>query len=231
MDLIKSRTNKVLQGLTPLLKSWTGVVMDYCRSDQFDDNPWWYNERASLSTLAGAAWRLKGWQALEEFSTTKRGIVPGAEDNPDRVKRGRCDLYVAHGTTSFAIEAKQAWQPVSRGFDHIDREMSKALIDAGNLTADQADHRIAVAFTAPYIPLRQVAAEGSRGKLVVIPKIVHEKVAVWLKDANLQGYDGYAYVFPKRCELFVTPKSSRVFPGVLLTIKRCKTGTRTMKSA
>lgn len=38
----------------------------------FKENPGWYNERASLSVLAGAAWTIKDWFALEEVSTIKR---------------------------------------------------------------------------------------------------------------------------------------------------------------
>lgn len=52
------------------LNAWIKAVERYTK--EFQDNPWWYNERSSLSVLAGAAWTLKDWFAPEEFSTIKR---------------------------------------------------------------------------------------------------------------------------------------------------------------
>lgn len=47
------------EALRALLESWIKVVKRYCDAHE-RDNCWWYNERASLSTLAGAAWAIKG---------------------------------------------------------------------------------------------------------------------------------------------------------------------------
>lgn len=227
-DLIGAKTNIQLRGLSPLLKSWTGVVMDYCRSDSFEDAPWWYNERASISTLAGAAWRLKGWQALEEFSTIKRGTPPGSHVNRIREKRGRCDLYVAHGTTSFALEAKQAWQSIRTGIGNVQSAMAQARADAGNLTADQGDHRVGIVFTAPNLSIASVT-KATKDREIVDHKAVREHVCKWLKNASLEQFDAYAFVFPNRCGQLVSKKTQNIYPGVLLTMSRCKTGTRTAR--
>ncbi|MBG0847374.1 hypothetical protein H3222_19405 [Pseudomonas chengduensis] len=69
-----------------LLKSWVEMVERYCTQHENQDNPWWYNERASLSTLAGAAWS-SGWSALEEYSSVKRQKAPadGVEHGDTRL--------------------------------------------------------------------------------------------------------------------------------------------------
>ncbi|WBX91992.1 hypothetical protein [Pseudoxanthomonas mexicana] len=89
------KTTREFRGLHPLLTAWVELIQDYCRCDDYDDNPWWYNERASLSTLAGAAWRKPGWYALEEFSTTKRGVIDGRVIEDGSVERALRPLRLA----------------------------------------------------------------------------------------------------------------------------------------
>ena len=109
------KVNSALRGLRPLLVEWTALLEEYCIAHRYDDNPWFYNERATLSTLAGAAWRLEGWTALEEYSTKKWGgnQKKGSVD-AGKLRAGRCDLFVAHRSAAFALEAKQAWQPIGQ---------------------------------------------------------------------------------------------------------------------
>lgn len=223
------KTKAKLRGIHPLLSEWITVVKDYCASDRYQDNPWWYNERASLSTLAGAAWRLPGWSALEEFSTTKRGNNSGRPIDPGKIVRGRCDLYVSHGSTSFAFEAKQVWQSIGRRSraDHVPDALSRAVHDAGNLTADQADHRLGVAFVVPTLPLSEVLAPGTGRRRTPDAIKVRECFVDWIKTQDLDSADAYAYVSPARCEHYTSGKhATRVYPGVLAVIRRSKTGTK-----
>ncbi len=227
-DLVKVTTKQPLRGINPLLSSWTNVVLDYCKSDGFVDNCWWYNERASLSTLAGAAWRLQhGWIALEEYSTTKRGSISKEGIDSGNISRGRCDLAIEHNSARFAIEAKQAWQNIgSRAkTNNAEKAMDKARLDAGRLTTDEANHRLAAVFVVPYISISEVicASKKSAGKIDSMRAI--EVACRWLKESNLAQFDAYAYVFPYRNEKYVT-ENGYFFPGVLLTIKRIKRGNR-----
>lgn len=223
-DLTSVGTKSKLRGLHPLLVSWTDAVQSFCKSRDHQDNPWWYNERASLSVLAGAAWRLndKSWTALEEFSTTKRGVVPEKSIDGGRIVRGRCDLHVAHKSTSFAIEAKQAWQAIgSRAqVDKVTRARKLAWIDAGKLTSDEADHRIALTFVSPYLALSEVGEKGRKGEALINESLVQEKVIEWLGSVPLKDLDAYAYYFPKRTRGFVNARQTRIFPGVLICIER-----------
>ena len=222
LDLTAASTKSKLRGFQPLLASWTHSVLDFCKSRDHQDNPWWYNERASLSVLAGAAWRLKGWTALEEFSTTKRGIVPEDQIDPGRIVRGRCDLHVAHRTTGFAIEAKQAWQCIGKRAqaDNVSKAMEKAWKDAGNLTSDEGDHRLALTFVAPHLAVSEVGEKRSRGDALINEDLVREKVEGWLESLELSAMDAHAFVFPKRAGGFINTRQTLVFPGVLICIKR-----------
>jgi len=59
---------KALAELKAVLSDWLDLMDDPTWGPK--DAPWWYNERASLGTLAGAFWRQKGW-AFEEYATSR----------------------------------------------------------------------------------------------------------------------------------------------------------------
>jgi hypothetical protein len=232
LHLIETRTKSPLKGLNPLLVSWTQTTIDFCRRRNFEDNCWWYNERASLSILAGAAWRIKGWSALEEFSTTKRGVVPENELDPGRIVRGRCDLLLAHASSDYAVEAKQVWQPIGRRarVNRVKSGMQKAWQDVGNLTHDEGDHRLALTFVAPYIPLCEVGELTIRGAAVVDEVAVRDVVESWLKGLDLSVMDAYAYAFPRVASGFVNDAQKYVFPGSLICVRKRKKANRQSRS-
>lgn len=216
------RVRQDLRGLRPLLEAWTDVLDSYCRAHGFEDNPWFYNERATLSTLAGAAWRLNGWTALEEFATKKWGGRPkegGVESGA--LRRGRCDLHVSHGSTSFAIEAKQAWQPIGRTrspFARADEALLLAKKDARALTNDAAHWRLAVVFTVPILPVAMVRCAAGK----VERAQVMDRVDAWLDDFNARGHDAAAHYFTSRCEAMISSDRKRLYPGVALSVDICK---------
>ncbi|MBJ6981662.1 hypothetical protein [Luteimonas sp. MC1572] len=221
-----------LEGLKPVLRSWTERTYDFCRLHAFEDNPWWYNERASLSVLAAAAWSLKGWCALEEYSTTKRGVVPSEKVEEGSTKRGRCDLWLGN-RTGYALEAKQAWQSIgvrARGLSPIVwAAHERAWNDAGALTADEAHKRVAAVFVSPYIALSEVALEHPRGGRQVDRAKLKQKVTDWLGCLDLASrpeIHAYAWVFPLRTDGYAHVKTKCVFPGSLLLLSERKRGNR-----
>ena len=219
-DLIKVKTSARLRGLHPVLCNWTEAVMDFSKQANHDDNCWWYNERASLSVLAGAAWRTKGWTALEEFSTTKRALVPDGEVDHGRMSRGRCDLHIESPSNDYAIEAKQAWQCIGRNarVDRMARAMDKAKKDVGNLNRDEGEHRLAVAFVVPYLPLRQVGERHLRKDPDIDQTAVREAVTTWLEKVDFSSLSAFAFVFPKRSSGYFNESQKLVFPGTLIAI-------------
>jgi len=97
--------------LKPVLEKWCDLNRDF-HANLGTDCPWWYNERASISILAAAAWQTAGFYALEEFSIIKGRKRANSE------KPGRCDLKIwAPFKKGFSLEAKQAWCKLDKGID------------------------------------------------------------------------------------------------------------------
>lgn len=226
-DLTHVKTKKAFVGLHPLLSEWLILLRNYC--SVCDDNPWWYNERASLSVLAGAAWSLgSGWIALEEFATEKRGVVPGKIIEDGKIVKGRCDLYIANNALEYMIEAKQLWQSAGKRVksSKIGTAMTAAKKDAGNLHANLSDRRMAAVFTIPHLPLGEISSKKVRGKWVADRFMIRERIEAWIQEQHLDDFDAYAYFFPKNNSSFANHKAGKIFPGVLLTMQHCKTGNR-----
>lgn len=216
----------VNKDLRDLLTAWTRVVLRYCALHGYEDNPWWANERASLSTLAGAAWTLDNWCALEEFSTKKRGKIPSDQVEEGGLTNGRCDLYLSNKKTSYVIEAKQAWQSIGAnadGYNYLHKGMEKAWEDAGCLSADEANYRYAATFIVPYVPKTHVEKHG-----------VRELVEEWLSSDDIvpigKGKLLYAYVFPGKWKEFISDKAKVAFPGVMLVLEERKRANKFAKS-
>ncbi|MFJ3073734.1 hypothetical protein [Pseudomonas sp. NPDC087029] len=216
--------------LHKLLTAWIATIQRYTTS--FQDNPWWYNERAILSTLAGAAWTLEGWVALEEFTTSKRmrTLSPGV-DHGDKLRNGRCDLYVRSPEISFAFEAKQANQPIGTradGYSYVAQAKQAAWHDAGDLQVHEANCRFAATFVVPTIPLKEVCPEG--GKLGdVCEAKVKAYLEPWLESIGCIGeYSDdrdFAFIFPQIGNAHYCNKG-RHYPGVVLLLEQRLRATR-----
>jgi len=203
-----------LKPLRPVLKAWVEAVLRYCRIQAFEDAPWYFNERANISLLAGAAWTLKNWAALEEFSTKKRARQ---EDQKDR--NGRCDLYLCTRDHHFAFEAKLAWQTIG-GADElssVQRELKRAWDDAGELDIAEGDSRIAATFVVP-----RLTKVNAKLPATEVQRLVED----WVKSDvfDFKGRprspkpDALAYVFPGKFQGFVGARNGYLFPGVVLAL-------------
>lgn len=84
----------------PLIENWCKAISRYCAAWPGEDAPYWRNERANVSMLAGAAW-MSGAAAMEEYGTEKTF--------EDAKKNGRADLYITWLDHDCAIEAKYCW--------------------------------------------------------------------------------------------------------------------------
>ncbi|HEY1027925.1 MAG TPA: hypothetical protein VGE28_09915 [Pseudomonas sp.] len=214
--------------LTKLLTAWVDAVLRY-QSLFPHDNCWWYNERATLSSLAGAAWSLPNWVALEEFSTQKRGKIPDDEMDEGELRPGRCDLFISNRNRSYAIEAKQAWQRIGQrgsGTKAMHRAQRAAWYDCWYLK-DEADRRFAATFVVPTITLNEARGELDKGQICA--KTVSERVAAWLEKCN--GFSSrsnrrtsYAWVFPKLGKAYSNDRHH--FPGVVLILEEMLSHTK-----
>ena len=94
---------KSLGPIKQCLKAWTVYIEKYCKvvnakaPPEGLDAPWWYNERASVSTFAAAVVSIKGL-VLEEYAENKkpRGRKQKKKRKKTR-KRARARLgYLGH---------------------------------------------------------------------------------------------------------------------------------------
>jgi hypothetical protein len=103
---------------------------------ELDDDPFGYNETASVSLLCSAAARC-GYLALAEYATTKRG-----RDNKKKSAPGRCDLYLDAQGHDWEFEFKQFF-PWSVPRRRLQSWWGKAVESAECLRKDGARHLIA----------------------------------------------------------------------------------------
>jgi len=195
MELIKYVNSGNIRSLHPILEEWTQIVGRYLRHSQYGDNPWWYNERASLSCLAAAAWRMDGI-ALEEYYTEKgRGSKSWS---------GRCDLFLAVGSQSFGCEAKQAWCAIGptahNGSAEAEAGLKDACADARKLTKDEG-RRLGLCFAVPYLPEKNKTH-------------VEKLLKVWLRELENLDYSCVAWTFPKKSRYHT--HDGELYPGVVL---------------
>lgn len=135
-----------LQPLEPVLHSWITCTQRYINVWDGDDLPYWYNEQANVSIIAGAAWKAD-WTAIEEYQISKIAT----EANERTALIGRNDLYIADDTNGFCIEAKVAYVPIDNltyARDWILGKCKSATADAGRL--DYNEPKLGAVFIAPY---------------------------------------------------------------------------------
>ncbi|MCI1037988.1 hypothetical protein [Pseudomonas putida] len=220
----KVNTHRENPELRELLYAWVAAIERY--TTRFVDNPWCFNERATLSTLAGAAWTLKDWVALEEFATSKRlrKLQPGV-DHGDKLRYGRCDLYVSAPNLSFAFEAKQAVQPIggrANGYSYAYKAIDAAWHDIGDIQSGEADCRYAATFVVPTIPVSEIyASRGESGEISA--RKVRAILKAWLEETmgclgkNCKDHE-FAFIFPE----LGNPDyciDGRHYPGVVLMLQ------------
>lgn len=102
-----------------------------------------------MSTLAGAAWTLPGWAALEGYSTRK--AAPKKTSIDKESKRGRVDLYIATRDAGLAFGAKHAWQDISGDtfIPAVLLGMGLACDDADRLLESEGDTFYGITFAVP----------------------------------------------------------------------------------
>lgn len=207
--------------LETTIQNWINLVNRYAGAHD-EDATYWHNERATLSVFAAAVWQDNKCCAIEEY-TNKKSNKLRAEKN------GRCDLYMLLDDTSYACEAKQAWQkvvPKGKGNLKTTLDVIKLAIDATReIRADEADVRLSLTFCIPYFQKKSLQQHSNLDD--VITSNIEEFCAELntLVKNNQYLCDGVAYVFPKQSRLLQT-EDGVFYPGAVLLIKKIKKGYR-----
>jgi len=198
-----------LPRMRPVLEKWLSVNERLAGEwiPEFDDAPWWYNERASMSVFAGAVWLSRGW-AFEEFAASKeqqqaRGKV--------RETRGRCDVNFSVNGHEYIAEAKQCWPK-------IDRPGNADRVVLASLSAALRDCTSIPNWGIPVL-----------GMTFVVPRLLvsHADALDTHLDHFVRWLSGIpdvtvAWTFPRSARALspTGPSVRRLFPGTVLIMKR-----------
>ncbi|MCL2722875.1 MAG: hypothetical protein FWD69_00410 [Polyangiaceae bacterium] len=113
-----------------------------------DDVAYWYNERATLSTLAGALWR-SGGVVLEEYSTVRVDDGSRALES-----HGRVDLWCKIGEADYTIEAKQGYCKGHKEFNSLAADRLKEASNQCNTDKYPGTYQLAMVFIVPSLKER-----------------------------------------------------------------------------
>ncbi len=136
--------NELLSPIEPLLLNWIACTEQYIDVWEGMDLPYWYNERANVSILSGAAWK-SGWTAIEEYQVAKTA-------NEEEFTTGRNDLYITNKTHSYCLEAKVSYLKISDEESKLKIKLSQKLESAISDVKKVClkDSKLAAVFVAPY---------------------------------------------------------------------------------
>jgi len=212
---MKTSTIKTISGfhagplpmLRHSLKKWVEAQEQCAKEWEWKDAPWWYNERASISTLAGAVWSAGGI-AFEEFSTHK--TLRQLRKNAARTHgHGRCDLYIYSGGYHFMIEAKFCWvTPRGKAKSILNESMKAATKDAKLNTDDGL--KVAAVFAALRIPKSKKDES-------------EESIQNFIKLLEGFGRCAIAWVFPNRARFLSLRTSRSYYPGAAVILRPLRT--------
>lgn len=189
-----------LKSLRSVLKKWQKLIHDYIKYCYYEDNPWWYNERAGLSILAAAVWCTNGI-ALEEYVTEKN-------EESER-KKGRCDLYIGLNSRQFNCEAKHTFcdltYDIGEAVGKVEDKLKEAIKDAKKLDKDEFD-RMAICIAVPCLEKTY--------------DDIDESLKKWcIAISDLENCDAFVTAFPlkaRKTMLF----ENYFYPGVAILFKK-----------
>jgi hypothetical protein len=204
-----------LPALAPVLRKWIRVNEEYFDRCMGEDAAWWFNERASLSTLAAAAW-LAGGIALEEYTTAKS--KRGGSVN----KNCRCDLFVSlrnrvkgKNDHEFVIEAKIVWPRLaSRSLaDQIERGNEKARKDVRRTLPYGGSSRVGLLIVSPYMRRSEADRwERDQSQFVEFVRASAEEYAV-------------AWIFAKNGKGPLSERNDHYYPGTAIFLRPLRKST------
>lgn len=170
-----------LAPLKPVLQSWIACTERYVRVWDADDLPYWYNEQANVSILAGAAWKAD-WTAIEEYQISK--IATEASEKTTSI--GRNDLYIANDEWGYCIEAKVCYVAIDDLLNAQKRILEKCSLatdDAGRL--DYHEPRLGAVFVAPHSLDVEAEAEQIQAFKEMLHALPSDALA-WITPENAQ---------------------------------------------
>jgi len=171
--------------------------------------PWWYNERANLSVLAGGIWR-SGGHAFEEFSGDKRKVRKLTRHLYGSYP-GRVDMYfeTRYGE-AYYLEAKACEAGAAKAGHDSPLRIKKLLKSACDDVRKIHPHgcrRLGIVFVSPYIRRRSQTD-------------LRKQISDWLWKFEDFDCDAMAWAFPSSLKYGKYRRGNS--PGVVAFIKEVK---------
>ncbi len=196
------KTNKQLEHWIPMCKSWAFNIERYTRLTELGDAPYYYNERANVGLLAGAAWSC-GNIALEEFQSIK-----GTGNNE---RHGRIDLWICseNGTEEY-IEAKYKCMSLKGDYlTHIKSTLDEAVEAANFSRGDGEIDGVGIAFIVFFIKENPISD--------IIKAL---DFAIQEVSSNVE-HDLLSWCYPER-DMKHVYDDGYIVPGILMVAKKCE---------
>jgi len=211
--------DKKLKSLKPIIKTWMNLVRKYSNRHKNEDALYWYNERATLSTLAGAIWMSDG-TALEEFASTK---IKSQNKKSVRTRSGRTDLWFEWQDKQYIVEAKQispsmhdSEKPI---VDLIEESLEDACNDAVKFSFQNGHKqyvRIGITFLTPYLP------KSYKDKDIEI-KVQELKEALKNRLKIKRAYHLLVWLFLDSSHKLYDDHDELYYPGIVLAARIAQT--------
>jgi hypothetical protein len=190
-----------IPSLKPVLRKWVDVNRELANLWRKQEQaPWWFNERAAVSVLAGAVakCRKKGYYAFEEFVDQKHRTR-----NVSEKYEGRVDLYMRLKREEFIAEAKICWpQAEKKGVAVIEKHLRKAERAVKKCEPD-GQKQLAIVFA----PLSVKKANAKK---------IDQLISGWISEVKMLG-DARAWSFPRSARR--TQGKRHFHPGIAVFIK------------
>jgi hypothetical protein len=192
-----------------LVEPWNALISEYIatyrQGDVATDASYWYGERACVSLLAGAAWRVKGALALQEYAAEKNSKV-GAN------YRGRGDLWFrfANETSGYLVESKIMWPETPHNNDQeLEYALDSATDDARRACGHEWDRAVGVVFVVPSIAPQSVSE-------------IDTFIAQFEVQLHNVKSDALFLTFPDVTRKLVSARTQRIYPGIAMIARAVK---------
>jgi hypothetical protein len=198
---LESNIEKKIGWLVPAIEGWVRINRKFSGTYK-TDAMYWYNERPSISTLAGGAFRA-GLYVMEEYVTEK--IKRRRRAKGRKRVNGRIDLFIAgkRADHEAVIEAKMCWVRPGTHKETLARSMKEACGNA--LDTDEYGYRLGAVFYVVRLKKDNVSETELRRQVERVRNIKPHVIA---------------WCFPEKCRSLQARKGGKyVWPGVILAMK------------
>lgn len=191
---------KGLSKLKPILLEYLKINKETVELWNYEDLPWWYNERANLSLFTGAVWK-KGGYALEEYTSDKVSII--------KKYQGRNDLYFYFNKKDYILEAKVLSQNGNSKSETIQRRVNKiinlAIEDVRINKLEFFANKMGIVFVIPYFLKKSTSIENDFNNFI--------------KSIMKSNYSALGWLYSEKANELVVAKKW-VSPGLAVILKK-----------